>query len=305
MEVLRRAAPSGSWSGGGLVERAAAARHPARGLRHRHGRAGGRGAAWPSARRPARPCGRDLCAPAGAQPHSSGGQRQPGRPHRRLALRPAHRGLRAPAGHWASGRSNPDQRPYRGPRLRPGDDRAAAFHLHGLHRHRPGRDDRRGGIGRDPRPLRMVGAAAACGRLARDPLAAARERDLARPPNRGGARRAARRRLRLPPGGRSAGQQGVAPLRPRRLDHRPFHRPAHPPARAAIRRHPYARAPRPVEPAAGDLGQCAGVLAAGQRGGPWPHLAWGSGGLRAERGRGIDDRLRWIELVASMAPLRR
>ena len=66
-----------------------------------------------------------------------------------------------------------DQRPDRGPRLRPGDDRAAAFHLHGLYRHRLGRDDRRGGIGRDPGALRLVGAAAACGRLARDPLAAA------------------------------------------------------------------------------------------------------------------------------------
>ncbi len=57
----------------------------------------------------ARVGGRDLCAAAGAQSHSSGRQRQPGRPHRGLALRPAYRGLRAPAGHWASGRS--DARP--------------------------------------------------------------------------------------------------------------------------------------------------------------------------------------------------
>ena len=48
-----------------------------------------------------------------------------------------------------------------------------------------------GGIAsaRDPRALRVVGAAGARGRVAGDPLAAARERDLARPQQPGSARR--------------------------------------------------------------------------------------------------------------------
>ena len=48
--------------------------------------------------------------------------------------------------------------------------------------------------------------------------------------------RAARRRVRLPPGRRSARQQGAAAVRPGRLDARPLRRPPHPPARAAVRR---------------------------------------------------------------------
>ena len=48
--------------------------------------------------------------------------------------------------------------------------------------------------------------------------------------------RAARRRLRLPPRRRSAGQQGAAAVRPRRLDDRPLRRAPHAPARAAVRR---------------------------------------------------------------------
>ena len=65
------------------------------------------------------------------------------------------------------------------------------------------------------------------GRLAGDALAAARERGLARPQHRRGARGAARRRLRLPAGRRSAGGQGAAAVRPGRLDDRPLRRPPH------------------------------------------------------------------------------
>ena len=59
--------------------------------------------------------------------------------------------------------------------------------------------------------------------------------------------RAAGCRLRLSAGRGPAGKQGTAAVRAGRLDHRPLHRPAHPPARAAIRRHPYARAPGDLE----------------------------------------------------------
>ena len=84
---------------------------------------------------------------------------------------------------------------------------------------------------------RVVGAAAARRRLARHALAAARERRLARPQHRRSAQRTARRRLRLPPRRRSAGQQGAAAVRPRRLDHRSLRRAAHTPARAPVRSH--------------------------------------------------------------------
>ncbi len=50
------------------------------------------------------------------------------------------------------------QRPDRRPRLRPGHDRSAAVHLDGLHRQRPGRNDRRCGLGRGAGGLRLVGA---------------------------------------------------------------------------------------------------------------------------------------------------
>src|SRR5204862_507415 len=133
--------------------------------------------------------------------------------------------------------SDADQRPLRGARLRPRDDRPAAVDLHGFHRYRHGRDDRRCRVRRDPRPIRVVGADRARGHVAGDALASARERGLARPQHRGGARRAARCRLRLPAGGGPARQQGATAVRPRRLDNRPLHRPAHSLARASVRRH--------------------------------------------------------------------
>ena len=52
---------------------------------------------------------------------------------------------------------------------------------------------------------------------------------------------AAPRRVRLPPGGRPAGGQGGAPVRPRRLGHRALHRPAPPALRPAVRGDPTAR----------------------------------------------------------------
>ena len=69
-------------------------------------------------------------------------------------------------------------------------------------------------------PLRVVGAAGARRRVARHALAAARERRLARPQHRRGARGAAGRRLRVSARGRSAGRQGAAAVRPRGLDDR-------------------------------------------------------------------------------------
>ena len=62
--------------------------------------------------------------------------------------------------------------------------------------------------------------------------------------------RAARRRLRLPARGRSAGQQGAASVRPGRLDDRALRRAAHDAARAAVPGHAPARAAGGLEPAA-------------------------------------------------------
>ncbi len=168
--------------------------------------------------RPAHLWLRHLRPAPGAQPHSPGAQRQPRRPHRGLALRPVDRSLCAPARHRTPRRSYPDRGPHRGPRLRPGHDRAAALHLHGFHREWISRDDRRHCFRRHPLALRLVGSAAAGRRLAGHALAAARERRLARPPKSRSPRGSAGRRLRLPAGRRSAGQQGVAPVRPGSLD---------------------------------------------------------------------------------------
>ena len=96
------------------------------------------------------------------------------------------------------------QRSHGGARFRPRHDRSAAVDLHGLHRRRPGRDDRRPRLRRRALRLRLVGAARARRRLAGDALAAARERGLARPQHRRSPRRAARRGLRLPARRRSA-----------------------------------------------------------------------------------------------------
>ena len=112
----------------------------------------------------------------------------------------------APPRHRPSGRPGADDRSDGGARLRSGHDRSAALScrwtsspavwstlLAGL----ASAVVRRG--------LRLVGRRSARRRLAGHPLAAARERRLARPQHAGGARRPARRRLRLPARRRSAG----------------------------------------------------------------------------------------------------
>ncbi len=94
------------------------------------------------------------------------------------------------------------------------------LHLDGLHRQRHGRDDRRPGVRLCALRVRLVGAAPLGRCVARHPLAAPRERGVAGPRDSGGARGAARGRVRLPPRGGSAGQQGAPSVRARRLDHR-------------------------------------------------------------------------------------
>ncbi len=136
------------------------------------------------------------------------------------------------------------------------------------------------------------------GRLAGDALASARECDLARPQHRRGARRAARCRLRLPAGGGRAREQGVAAVRPRRLDDRPFHRSTHAPARASVRRHSSARASAHLEPAPRRLGKRRRLLVPGERRRRWPHQSRGNHRLRAERHRRVGDRVRRIQLGA-------
>ena len=78
-----------------------------------------------------------------------------------MALRSADRRVRAAAGDGASRGPDADERSDRRARLRSRHDRAAARHLDGLHRRRPGRDDRRARGGGGALRLRVVGAAAA------------------------------------------------------------------------------------------------------------------------------------------------
>ncbi len=307
MEILRRPAQGGPRPCRRLVDRPPAARDPARGVRHRHGRACGRRAARQFSRRSARVGRRHLRAASSAHSDSLCGRRQPRRPHRRLALRPSHRGLRAPTGHGAPRGLDAHRRPHRRARLRPRHDRPAARNLHGFHRQRHGRDDRRSRVRRDPRQIRVVGAHRARGRVAGDALAATRERNLARPQHRRGAWRATGCRLRLPAGGGPAREQGTAAVRPGPVDDRPFHRQTHSLARASVRSHASARASRRLEHAPGRLRERPGVLATGERRRPWPHQSRGSRGLRAERRRRVDDRVRRIQLGArrSRCPRRR
>ena len=156
-----------------------------------------------------------------------GDRRQPRRPHRGLALRPADRRVRRARRAWATSRtrSSPSDLTVArdfdlgmtGPPLSISMDFIAG-----------GLVEMIGGLASARRAgrLRVVGAARARRRVARDALAAARERGLARPQHRRGARRAARRRLRVPARRRSAGGEGAAPVRARRLDDRPLRRTA-------------------------------------------------------------------------------
>ena len=175
---------------------------------------------------------------AGPRANPAGRRRQPGRSDRGMALRPPDGGVRAAAGRRPSGRSGAHQRPDGGPRLRPRHDRPAAVDLDGLHRRRAGGDHRRPRLRDRARGLRLVGAPRAGRSVARHALAAARERRVARPQHRGGPWRAARRRLRLPPRGRSGAGEGAAALRPGRLDARTLRRTPDPPAGAPVRRRP-------------------------------------------------------------------
>src|SRR4029453_5353988 len=74
----------------------------------------------------------------------------------------------------------------------------------------------------------------------------------------------ARRRLRLPGGGRPPGGQGAAPVRAGGVDHRPVHRPPHPPPPPPVRGHPDAREVGVVEPGDRDPRQPVGVLGDGR-----------------------------------------
>ena len=166
------------------IDRRAAGR-AAGGFRHRHGHARRRRSSTATALAAGLAfVGVDLRPAAGPHADPSGRRRQPGRPHGGLALRSADRSLRPPARDGAPRRSRAYQRPDRRPRLRPGHDRAAAVHLDGLHRQRPGRNDRRPGVGRRAGRLRLVGADRARRRVAGDALALARKRRLARPQHR-------------------------------------------------------------------------------------------------------------------------
>ena len=78
-------------------------------------------------------------------------------------------------------------------------------------------------LGDRARLVRLVAGDRARARLVGDPLAAAGERDLARPPHAGGPARPAPRRVLVPPGRRPAGGQGGPPVRPRRLGDRALH----------------------------------------------------------------------------------
>ena len=108
-------------------------------------------------------------------------------------------------------------------------------YLDGLHRRRAGRHDRR------PRVPRSCSSGSRGGRHSCSPAhgwqrtgccARARSGTTATPTK---CARAARRRLRLSAGGRSAGEQGAAAVRPRRLDDRSIRRPAHAASRASVR----------------------------------------------------------------------
>ena len=123
------------------------------------------------------------------------------------------------------------------------------------------------------------------GGVARDALAAARERRLARPEHRGGPRGPAPRRLRLPPGGRAARRQGAPALRAGGLDRRALPRAAQPALRAAVAGHAPARAARGLEPAAGACRERRGVLVDGQRRGRRHAAARSRGDLRERRRR--------------------
>ena len=158
-------------------------------------------------------CRRGICAASNLVPTPPGCWREPRQPHRRMALRQADHRLHNAARNGSSRGSASGHGSDRCSRLRFKHCRTAFVHLHGLHCVRDGGVGGRTGFGRDPGRVHLVGAAAAGGSLARDPLASARKRDLAGSQHRRSSRSAAPCRLRLSPGGRSALREGTAPLR--------------------------------------------------------------------------------------------
>ena len=202
-------------------------------------------------RRPAHVRRRRVRPAPGAHADPSGDQRQPRRPHGRVALRPADRGVRAAAGHGSPRGSEAHQRPHRRARFRPRHDRPAADHLDGLHRRRPGRDDRRPRVRR--RAVRATrggrrSCSAAPGSRRTGCCAKAPSGATATPRRCARAQRDADYAYRLAVDPRAG--QGAAPVRPRRLDDRPLRRAPHAPARAAVRSDAAAREAGALEPAA-------------------------------------------------------
>ena len=281
-----------------MVDVPPVARSAAGGVRHLDGRPHRRRPRQGAAGRAAGVRGRRLPGAAGAEPDPPGDQPEPGLSDIGLAVRSADRGLRRPARHRPPRRPLDDHRSDGGARVRSGDDRASAERLDGLHRQRPHHPRDRRRLDGGGRGVELVGRHHPRRRLGLHPLAAARERRLARPQHARGAGGAARRRLRLSPGRRSAGGQGAAPVRAGDLDARPLHGPAHAAARAAVCSDAHAPAtPRRLHPA-GDRRQPPGLLAHRPRRAGAPDRPRTGGDLPPERGRGVGDRFRRPELGA-------
>ena len=107
---------------------------------------------------------------------SPGHRHEPRKQDRVVAVRPSDRGVRSAAGNGSSRKPQAHKRPDDGARLRSGDHRPAHVDLDGFHRERIGRDGGRAGRRHRAVRLLMVGSTGACGSVARDSLAVARER---------------------------------------------------------------------------------------------------------------------------------
>ena len=187
---------------------------------------------------------------------------------------------------------------HRRPRVRQRPPRAADGGQPAVHRRRADRPRHRRRVGRRPGRLHLVGAAGARRRLGRDPLAAARERDLEGPQHRRGARGQPARRVRLPARRRSAAGQGAAGLRAVRLGPRPVHRAAPAAVRPPAGGHPAPRAVARDQRAAGVGGQRRRPRRAGPRPLRGVGLPRPGGRLRPGRRRHVADRLRRPQLGA-------
>ena len=231
-----------------MVGRAGPARDPAGGARRRDGPRGRRGREAGAPRHAAgRGRGR-VRRPPGPRARPPGARREPRQPGRGPPLRPAGLGVRDAAGHGAPGGPDARHGPHGRARLRPRHDRPAHEREHGLHRGRSRPDARRSRLGRGPPGLVVVASARPPPRLGDHPLVPARERGVEGAQHGGGARRAAPRRVRVPPRGGSAGREGAASLRPRGLGDGSVPRPPATPAPAPVRGHAPARAAAGLEP---------------------------------------------------------